>query len=107
MTARINDPPARLYELHANAHTFKSQNPGDFHLTNCDKCDEQYGARWTRICPVALASVVPEPRSIGQVCYEAFQDSAGSFNYRPRVQLNEAERRAWNRAAQVIWDMAR
>lgn len=44
--------PAALpaYKEHANGHMFTSPTHEGLAYTNCDKCGEQYGARYTRAC---------------------------------------------------------
>ena len=43
--------PPDLYEAHVNGHVFKSPTYEQVEFQNCDRCGEQYGARYVRPCP--------------------------------------------------------
>lgn len=44
-----------LYEAHMNTHVFKAPTYDGILISACDRCGEQFGARYVRTCPaVAL-----------------------------------------------------
>lgn len=50
--AETETRPHDLYEAHVNGHVYKAPTYTDVEFSNCDNCGEQFGARWTRLCPV-------------------------------------------------------
>jgi hypothetical protein len=63
----IETRPPDLYEAHINTHVFKAATYEQIAFTNCDRCGEQYGARYVRTCPgpVPEAGTAPCPRCGG------------------------------------------